>query len=447
MKTNAYAQKHRTASFSTLSLSDYEESPQATAQLLQWSNQLSHFHFGSFYNNRFYMDLPMFHSMLLMHKDTLKTIDIGYLSSSGRGRLFNASDFPRLEVLRLSRWEMEENLEFSSTEADLLLAPNLKTFGWDFSIYDQHSESWTDFGKREERWVRELARAAIERKAALKKIEWLACRERQPVTIVFNGDFHWFDAEPEWFAAIEKGVARHRAIRGNVETEIARAGDIGAGCGCAYPESVDAGVVTRSNEILADLRQAASGTIMATHLAALPMHLVARVGNKRIGIVHGDAASLAGWRFAHDALDDPANSAWLDDVRAKSTIDIFASTHTCLAALRDFDLPSGHLAIVNNGSAGMANFAGTTYGLVSRIATTPSPESLQPSTPPPPTTCTSENPPRPSSTPPSSPSPCSAPQSSSSKNWTQPRSIASPKRSSQSERSSHPSTTGSSSPP
>src|SRR5882757_5295785 len=135
MKTNAYAQKHRTASFSTLSLSDYEESPQATAQLLQWSNQLSHFHFGSFYNNRFYMDLPMFHSMLLMHKDTLKTIDIGYLSSSGRGRLFNASDFPRLEVLRLSRWEMEENLEFSSTEADLLLAPNLKTFGWDFSIY------------------------------------------------------------------------------------------------------------------------------------------------------------------------------------------------------------------------------------------------------------------------------------------------------------------------
>jgi hypothetical protein len=209
--------------------------------------------------------------------------------------------------------------------------------------------------------------------AALKKIEWLACRERHPVTIVFNGDFHWFDAEPDWFAAIERGVARHRAIRGNVETEIARAGDIGAGCGCAYPESVDDGVVTRSNEILADLRQAASGAGLTAHLSALPMHLVARVGDKRVGIVHGDAASLAGWRFARDALDDPANNAWLDDVRTKSTIDIFASTHTCLAALRDFDLPAGRMTVINNGAAGMANFTGTTYGLVSRIATVPCP--------------------------------------------------------------------------
>jgi hypothetical protein len=209
--------------------------------------------------------------------------------------------------------------------------------------------------------------------AALRKIEWLACRERRPVTIVFNGDFHWFDAEPDWFAAIEKGVARHRAVRGNVETEVARDGDIGAGCGCAYPESVDEGIVTRSNEILADLKQAASDAGMTAHLAALPMHLAANVGDKRVGIVHGDAASLAGWRFAHDALDDPANNAWRDDVRAKSTVDIFASTHTCLAALRDFDLPSGHLTVINNGSAGMANFAGRTGGLISRIATSPSP--------------------------------------------------------------------------
>ena len=209
--------------------------------------------------------------------------------------------------------------------------------------------------------------------AALKKIEWLACRERRPVTIVFNGDFHWFDAEPDWFAAIEKGVARHRTLRGNVETEIARDGDIGAGCGCAYPESVDEGVVTRSNEILADLRQAAGVVGSPSHLATLPMHLVAGVGTKRVGIVHGDAASLAGWRFAHDALDDPANDAWRDGVRARSAVDIFACTHTCLAALRDFDLPSGHLTVVNNGSAGMANFAGTTYGLISRIATMPCP--------------------------------------------------------------------------
>jgi hypothetical protein len=208
---------------------------------------------------------------------------------------------------------------------------------------------------------------------ALKKIEWLACRERQPVTIVFNGDFHWFDAEPGWFAAIEKGVARHRAIRGNVETEIARTGDIGAGCGCAYPEGVDEDIVTRSNEILGELRGAAMAAGVAGPLAALPMHLVANVGGQRVGIVHGDAASLAGWRFAHDGLDDPANTAWLNDMRAKSAIDIFASTHTCLAALRDFDLPDGRLTVINNGAAGMANFAGSTCGVISRIASSPSP--------------------------------------------------------------------------
>ena len=209
--------------------------------------------------------------------------------------------------------------------------------------------------------------------AALGAIDRLAAQERSPVTIVFNGDYHWFDAEPDWFAEIERGIARHRAMRGNVETEIARAGDIGAGCGCAYPESVDEGVVARSNEILATLRGAASATGLAKTLTALPMHLVARVGGLRVGIVHGDAASLAGWRFAHDALDDPANRSWLEDIQAKSAIDVFASTHTCLAALRDFALAGGRLTIINNGAAGMANFSGSAFGLISRIATTPSP--------------------------------------------------------------------------
>lgn len=202
--------------------------------------------------------------------------------------------------------------------------------------------------------------------AALGEIERMAARER--AAIVFNGDCHWFDAAPDWFAGIERGVARHRATRGNVETEIARAGDIGAGCGCAYPETVDEGIVTRSNEILDELRRAAHQAGAANRLSALPMHLVAAVGDLRVGIVHGDAASLAGWRFAHDALDDPPNAAWLDDIRTKSHIDIFASTHTCLAALRDFTLPGGRLTVINNGSAGMANFASSTFGVITRIA-------------------------------------------------------------------------------
>ena len=208
--------------------------------------------------------------------------------------------------------------------------------------------------------------------AALTAIETLAAAERVRPAIVFNGDFHWFDAEPNWFTAIEHGVAPHRALRGNVETEIARAADVGAGCGCAYPDAVDEDFVLRSNAILSQLRACTPPTVRA-RLRALPMHLVTQVGNLRVGIVHGDACALAGWRFAHDGLDDPRRQYWLDDVRAASQIDVFASTHTCLAALRDLSLPGGRLTIVNNGAAGMPNFLGTGFGVITRIATSASP--------------------------------------------------------------------------
>lgn len=110
--------------------------------------------------------------MLMTHKETLKSIEIGYLPPEGRIRRFVASDFPQLEVLRLSRWQMAKDLEeFSHEEADALLVPKLKIFGWDFGIYDQHTESWTDFGHKEEGWLRGLAKVATMRKAALKRIE------------------------------------------------------------------------------------------------------------------------------------------------------------------------------------------------------------------------------------------------------------------------------------
>ena len=208
--------------------------------------------------------------------------------------------------------------------------------------------------------------------AALSAIKEMAARETSLLEIVFTGDFHWFDAEPRWFAAIDNGIAPYRAMRGNVETEIARHSDVGAGCGCAYPESVSGDVVTRSNDILALLQKAAPQVARA-QLGALPMHLVAQVGALRIGIVHGDAAALAGWRFAQDELDNPKRQRWLADVHSKAHVDVFASTHTCAAALRDFALPGGRLTVINNGAAGMANFAGNRSGVITRIATTPSP--------------------------------------------------------------------------
>ncbi len=208
---------------------------------------------------------------------------------------------------------------------------------------------------------------------ALDAVEKLAAREKAPPQIVFNGDFHWFDAAPAWFGAVERGVSGHLALRGNVETELARPEDVGAGCGCAYPETVDDGVVERSNAMLMQLRAAAPEAARA-RLRGLPMHLVAQVGALRVGLVHGDACSLAGWRFAPEALDDRTNTRWLASMRAQSQIDVFACTHTCLAALRDFALETGRLTVINNGAAGMPNFSGSVFGVVTRIATSPSPQ-------------------------------------------------------------------------
>jgi len=207
---------------------------------------------------------------------------------------------------------------------------------------------------------------------ALDAIEALASAEPHQPRIVFNGDFHWFDAVPEWFAAIERRVLSHAALRGNVETELARAHDVGAGCGCAYPEGVDDDTVERSNAILDELRRAVPASAR-TRLAKLPMHLTAQVGPLRVGIVHGDACALAGWGFARERLDDAGHRRWLTDIRRQAKTDVFASTHTCAAALRDFDFGSGGLTVINNGAARMPNFRETHFGVLTRIATSPSP--------------------------------------------------------------------------
>ncbi|MGH6609989.1 MAG: metallophosphoesterase family protein [Burkholderiaceae bacterium] len=212
---------------------------------------------------------------------------------------------------------------------------------------------------------------------ALAEIERMAECEDFRTQLVFNGDYHWFDADPDVFAHVDSTVAKHTALRGNVETEIA-GDDDDNGCGCAYPESVPDADVERSNAILQRLRNVArvGGDSVRDRLAALPMHLVAEVGAARIGIVHGDAWALAGWRFAHDSLHSSDHAQRLSAVFELSAVDGFASTHTCLPALKTFDTPLGERFVVNNGAAGMPNFGRTCYGLITRLATVPVPRAL-----------------------------------------------------------------------
>lgn len=209
---------------------------------------------------------------------------------------------------------------------------------------------------------------------ALDAIEALAARERGPVTLCFNGDFNWFNVDDPSFREINARVLRHDALAGNVEAELAgNASD--SGCGCAYPDTVDDGTVERSNRIHARLKRCAAGhPELSETLARLPMFARYRVGSLDVGVVHGDAESLAGWRFDANALDAPGGLDWLADAARLADVDLFASSHTCLPAFRTILCRDGRArAVINNGAAGMPNLRGTHHGIISRIGTTPSP--------------------------------------------------------------------------
>lgn len=208
---------------------------------------------------------------------------------------------------------------------------------------------------------------------ALATIEALAARERGPVTLCFNGDFNWFNVDDEGFVAINRRVLAHDAIQGNVEAEFGVEG-AETGCGCAYPDNVDAGVVERSNAIHARLKATAHRfPDLLAQLAALPMFRRYQVGDCAVGVVHGDAESLAGWRFDVTALDDPANRTWIEASFQRANVDVYASTHTCLPALRGFSVGTRRKWVINNGAAGMPNFAGRRTGLITRISVDPLP--------------------------------------------------------------------------
>lgn len=191
--------------------------------------------------------------------------------------------------------------------------------------------------------------------------------------VVFNGDAHWFDRDPEIFQQVERGLSVHLALRGNVETELGRADASGAGCGCAYPMTVDDAVVERSNAIQAELnRTVQSLPGMTERLAARPATALVSVAGQRVAISHGDEQSLAGWSCSREALSEPARQQQLDAWCAAQKVQVLATSHTCSPVA----LNLAHGALINNGAAGMPNFAGGRYGLLSRIATTPHPAAL-----------------------------------------------------------------------
>lgn len=211
---------------------------------------------------------------------------------------------------------------------------------------------------------------------ALDAIESLASEEQalgRRVRLLFNGDFNWFNADDHLFQDINTRVLAHGATVGNVEYELAQPGD-DAGCGCAYPDFVDDGVVERSNRIMVRLQQVAGKQpALREMLSDLPRFRCLMFGGLKVVIVHGDPESLAGWGLSHEVLSQQGNDRLVDWFR-RSGADIFVSTHSCLPVMRSLTVDDRPRLFLNNGSAGMGNLAGDARGLVARIAVSPPPE-------------------------------------------------------------------------
>jgi hypothetical protein len=205
-------------------------------------------------------------------------------------------------------------------------------------------------------------------------------------TVVFNGDFHWLDVDHVEFRSISELVLSQQAIKGNVEAELASAED--AGCGCAYPDYVDDAVVERSNQIMARLRATAEQVPdLVRRLGELPRYLTVAVGAERVGIVHGDPESLAGWGLALEAMEpgDPAvreQTGWhgqptaaarVDEWFRRADVTVLASTHTGLPYAQNLLVAGRPRLVINNGAAGMGNFADTTHGVITRLSSDPAP--------------------------------------------------------------------------
>lgn len=230
---------------------------------------------------------------------------------------------------------------------------------------------------------------------ALAEIERLAAEERPRAVVVFNGDFNFFNAHPDDFHKVNTAIReRYHATAGNIEFEISSENHGNGGCGCGYPtEYVSEATVTRSDQITARLGQTASKADpqVLEWLHGLPRFNVVRVGGTRCAIIHGDPDSLAGWTLAVErllpldaqlrhALGCPSHlftpTEAVEGWFKAAQVDAFLSTHTCLPFAQMFPgagRGGGSGVVFNNGAAGLPNFEGSRYGLITRVSTSLSP--------------------------------------------------------------------------
>ena len=208
---------------------------------------------------------------------------------------------------------------------------------------------------------------------ALDAVDCLVAAEQGDVRVVLNGDMHWFDKTAENFAALERRASRYLPLVGNVEAELRRQVDVGVGCGCAYPDCTGDDAVSRSNRIHKKLSEAVDAhPELKELLAGRPATCTVGVASKKVAVTHGDEKLIGGWACSRESLQDVLRQDELDRWMAANDVDVLATTHTCAPAA----LALAQGLVVNNGAAGLPNFAGQHFGLAVRVAAAPHPDAL-----------------------------------------------------------------------
>ncbi|CZR51719.1 uncharacterized protein PAC_01596 [Phialocephala subalpina] len=163
----------RSSSITGLDLDDFGDTPEALRRFLKLPKALEHFRFGNGYSGQISWDLGHFQSLLQDHRSSLKGIEIGALGREKKDISF--LNFPNLETLNLSCFVVSPSPEVACAT---LLGPKLHTFIWDFTVIDQSSESWIDFGQKQKDWILKFAELAIAQQSALRKIEIIFTPDR-----------------------------------------------------------------------------------------------------------------------------------------------------------------------------------------------------------------------------------------------------------------------------
>ncbi|KAJ5085586.1 F-box domain protein [Penicillium argentinense] len=172
------SKKSRGAPFTSLTLKYCKDLPEAIEQFVYWPKQLVDFTVNTSGNKLVSrVSLRDAQKWLSIHKDTLKYLYIDLLGHD-QGLHFDASIFSRLEALRLSRTQLNDeddrwnnDLRWEPSHADRVLSPKLQTFGMSFGIMGCCLIN--NFGDKEVNWLRCLGKAAASKRSALDTIEIL----------------------------------------------------------------------------------------------------------------------------------------------------------------------------------------------------------------------------------------------------------------------------------